>query len=643
MGVSSFGGAVMEYKKQILFVWDDNGKKYLEELERNPFGTKVVSCEASLFLTHPENFLPDIEHVVVAAGMAIIKQVIMLNEAWDFSLAFLPLESQKQLIRLLDLSTKSEHNIEIALNDDAKEIDLIECNGALVEFKATIGNIPLIGLVSQSGKPWLFFKNLKEGVIQFFKIHLQQFEIETANGKKIKTAASGVFVLEHGRQSILSRMILSDHSRRDGQVLLVLVSPFSVIEYIKFLFSIITFSSNKKNLPDAIGIIKSREITVNAVESQEAVLDEYSSVSLPAKFQIMDHSLRINAGKKFWEENVKKSPDKETVKIDNLPDEKEMHKYLHSHIPFFSYASEERFKELFLSLRLDAVTNMHYVVLMILSTLLASIGLFANSSAVVIGAMLLAPLMAPIVSFAMGMLRADEKMLEYSLLKIVTGIALALGASAAVALLLPELALTNEMRARINPNLLDMGVAIFSGVAAAYSKSFKEIAQSLAGVAIAVALVPPLSVAGIGLGQGNMDIFFGALLLFFTNLVGISVAATLTFQLLGFSNVVKSRKSMLIVSALLIATVFPLFFSYNKIIKSYEMEKFIQHSRFLVNDKYVIIKTASVVDRGNVVVVDLTLFVRESLIRQDLELLKQKLQNQIKKKLFIRANVEYIL
>jgi len=633
----------MEYKKQVLFVWDDNGQKYLEELDKNPFGTKVVDCEASLFLTHPENFLPDSEHVVVAAGMTVIKQIIMLIESWDFSLAFLPLESQKKLIRLLDLSSKCEDNIETALSDDAKEIDLIKCNGALVEFKATIGSIPLIGLVSQTGKPWLFFSNLKEGVTQFFKIHLQQFEIETANGKKIKTAASGVFVLEHGRQSILSKMILSEHSRRDGQVMLVLVSPFSVIEYSKFLFSIITFSSNKKNLPDGIGIIKSREITVNAVRSKEAVLDENSSVSLPAKFKVMDKRLRINAGEKFWEENVKKSPDKETVKIDNLPDEKEMQKYLHTHIPFFSYASEERFKELFLSLRDDAVTNMHYVVLMILSTLLASIGLFANSSAVVIGAMLLAPLMAPIVSFSMGMLRADEKMLQHSLFKIAAGIVLALLASAGVAALLPELALTSEMRARINPNLLDMGVAVFSGVAAAYSKSFKEIAQSLAGVAIAVALVPPLSVAGIGLGQGNMGVFFGAFLLFFTNLVGISIAATLTFQILGFSSVVKSRKSMLIVSMLLIATVFPLFFSYNKIIQSYKMETFIKQSRFLVNDKYVIIKAASVAERGDVMVIDLTISVREALKRRDLEILKQKLQDQVEHKLFIRAQVEYIL
>ncbi len=633
----------MEYKKRVICVWDDNGRQYLEKLKANAFDTEIVDCEASLFLNHPEKFLPDIEHIIAAVGRDLILQLVRLRDHWDFTLAFLPNSSQRTLIKMMDLSTDLDHNIDIALRDDAKAIDLISCNGALVELKATIGTIPLIGLSGHAHTPWEFLKDIRLGLAQFFKMHLQQFEIETANGKKIKTAASGVFVFEHGRQSTLSRMMQYDHSRRDNQVMLIIVSPFSVVEYMRFLFAVIISPGKGEKIPDAIGVIKSREITVRASSSKEVVLDERSSVGLPVTFKIMDQKLKVNAGPKFWEENSKQSSDKETIKIDNLPDEKEMKRYLHSHIPFFSYASEDRFKELFLSLRKDAETNMHYIVLMLLSTLLATIGLFSNSSAVVIGAMLLAPLMAPIVSFAMGMLRADERMIEYSLMKITVGIGLALLASAGVALLLPELALTDEMRARINPNLLDMGIAVFSGMAAAYSKSFKEIAQSLAGVAIAVALVPPLSVAGIGLGQGNMDVFYGAFLLFFTNLVGISLAATLTFQILGFSSVVKSRKSMLIVSALLIATVFPLYFSYRKIIESYHLEKFIQQSRFLVNDKYVIIKEVSVVDRDDVTLLDLTLSVREALDRHDLEMLKQRLQEQVEEKLFIRAEVEYIL
>ena len=87
---------------------------------------------------------------------------------------------------------------------------------------------------------------------------------------------------------------------------------------------------------------------------------------------------------------------------------------------------------------------------------------------------------------------------------------LALGAAAMTAFICPYDPITPEMQARLNPSLLDLAVAIIAGIAGAYTKSFKEILQSLAGVAIAVALVPPLAVAGIGLGRMDMFIFGSA-------------------------------------------------------------------------------------------------------------------------------------
>ncbi len=95
--------------------------------------------------------------------------------------------------------------------------------------------------------------------------------------------------------------------------------------------------------------------------------------------------------------------------------------------------------------------------------------------------------------------------------------------------------LTPEMQSRIEPTLLDLGVAIISGIAGAYAHAKEEIAKSLAGVAIAVALVPPLSVVGVGVGWGDWTVAGGALELFATNLVGIALAASLTFMILGFA------------------------------------------------------------------------------------------------------------
>ena len=136
----------------------------------------------------------------------------------------------------------------------------------------------------------------------------------------------------------------------------------------------------------------------------------------------------------------------------------------------------------------------------------AAVGLFLDSAAVIIGAMLLAPLMTPIVSLAMGVLRGDHSLQKNSAIKIIVGVVIALLASACFSLLFPHKPVTSEMLARINPTLLDLAVAVLSGIAAAYAKSYREIIQNLAGVAIAVALVPPLAVAGIGIGNLDLSI-----------------------------------------------------------------------------------------------------------------------------------------
>ena len=157
------------------------------------------------------------------------------------------------------------------------------------------------------------------------------------------------------------------------------------------------------------------------------------------------------------------------------------------------------------------------------------------------------------------------------------------------------------------------------------------------------ALVPPLSVAGIGLGYGEFNVFFGAFLLFFTNLVGIILAAVVTFQILGFSNVVKSKKSVAFVFALILAVSYPLYISYDQIIQQYNISKMLKEQRFIVNNKYIIINEANIVFHGDVKVLNLSLAIRESLSREDLEELKKSIQLLFDTKLFIKTKVEYIL
>ena len=181
------------------------------------------------------------------------------------------------------------------------------------------------------------------------------------------------------------------------------------------------------------------------------------------------------------------------------------------------------------------------------------------------------------------------------------------------------------------------------GIGAAYTKSYKKIYQSLAGVAVAVALVPPLAVSGIGICHGEFYIFFGAFLLFLTNLVGITLSATFTFLVLGYSAALKIKKSFLAILLVLLTISYPLYLSFNQIRQNHLFSKALKQERYLVNGKYIIISGARISSIGDVIVLDLDLTVRDELSREDFKLLKEIIQAHFRKKVFIRADIDYIL
>ena len=183
------------------------------------------------------------------------------------------------------------------------------------------------------------------------------------------------------------------------------------------------------------------------------------------------------------------------------------------------------------------------------------------------GDMILAPLMAPVISLAMGIARTDTRLIRSSLRTLGTGSILAIGCAAMFALLTPLQTITTEMDSRLHPSLLDLLVALLSGVAGAYATAKEQLAKSMAGVAIAVALVPPLAVAGIGIGWANPDMIIGASLLYLTNLIGIMLAASLTFLVLGFAPVSRARNTLAMSLGLLVLISIPLGLSFHTLIQ----------------------------------------------------------------------------
>jgi uncharacterized hydrophobic protein (TIGR00271 family) len=168
------------------------------------------------------------------------------------------------------------------------------------------------------------------------------------------------------------------------------------------------------------------------------------------------------------------------------------------------------------------------------SAVLASIGLDVGSAAVVIGAMLISPLMGPILGVGLAMGVTDRTFLQRSLRELGLATLLVLAVSGLYFLLSPLANPTSELVARTRPTLLDVGVAFFGGVAGIVAGSRREPSIAIPGVAIATALMPPLCTAGFGLATGNWSFFFGAFYLYGLNAVFIGASTFLVVRFLRF-------------------------------------------------------------------------------------------------------------
>jgi uncharacterized hydrophobic protein (TIGR00271 family) len=172
--------------------------------------------------------------------------------------------------------------------------------------------------------------------------------------------------------------------------------------------------------------------------------------------------------------------------------------------------------------------------ILICGAMLASIGLDTNSSAVIIGAMLISPLMSPILGIGLSFGISDRELLASAVKNFAVAVGISLFTATFYFLLTPLGEPTLEMAARTKPTLLDVGVAIFGGVAGIVSNSRREKTNAIPGVAIATALMPPLCTAGYGLASGDIAYFLGAFYLFFINAVFIALSTFVMVRFLKF-------------------------------------------------------------------------------------------------------------
>ncbi|OEH91075.1 TIGR00341 family protein [Bacillus solimangrovi] len=187
------------------------------------------------------------------------------------------------------------------------------------------------------------------------------------------------------------------------------------------------------------------------------------------------------------------------------------------------------------SIRKEAKPDTYYYVMVVLSCSVATYGLLSNSTAVIIGAMLIAPLMNPILGSALALINGNNKLLRVTIKAEFIGASIAVILSALLTLLLPVSDLTPEILARTEPTLIDLIIALASGAAGTYAICYRSGA-TLPGVAIATALMPPLCVVGISIAKQEFQYAAGALLLFLANMVAIIVIGIIIFKIAGFTN-----------------------------------------------------------------------------------------------------------
>ncbi|MBU1557927.1 DUF389 domain-containing protein [Patescibacteria group bacterium] len=172
--------------------------------------------------------------------------------------------------------------------------------------------------------------------------------------------------------------------------------------------------------------------------------------------------------------------------------------------------------------------------MMALSVLTAVLGILLESVAIVIGSMLIAPLLSPILSLSLGVTTADSDLMNRSLLTIVKSLFVGVSVSAVATLLFAGGKLPETLIISSEPSLLYVAVAIVAGFAASFALVKPKLNETLPGVAIAVALVPPISLIGIGIAQWSWITITEAFLLFGLNALGIIFAGMVTFSLMNF-------------------------------------------------------------------------------------------------------------
>lgn len=488
-----------------------------------------------------------------------------LEQEWEVGI--LPHPEARQVMAALGVKGELEKVFAHYLQVQPIEVDALTCNDELVFSSVVIGRVLALRPydINRPQTNWSLLTGALKGLA---KLSLKPYKLTTEKEREISIAALGLVVIGQTQSALVGRSFSEDLGIADGRLSLLALAPRSIASYLWFILRLLwPRKIQLSQLPTSLSLIQTGRLHVTAPEGAEYLLDGKPVHASEIELTVLEKRLQVLPGPALIPRpEESRVTDKERVRLNHAPVEEGASALVEKRLPLFSHATEEEYRDLFVSLRDSARASSSYKVLMVLSVLLALVGMYANSPPVIIGAMILAPLMSPVVSLAMGLARTDSSLIGGSLRTLGVGVGWGLACTLLVAWVMPLETPTLEMKARMSPNLLDLFVAIISGVAGAYASAKEEIAKSLAGVAIAVALVPPLAVTGIAFGWGEWAMAGGALLLLITNLVGIAVAASMTFLVMGFAPFKRARAGLGVSLLLILLISAPLSLSFSHVV-----------------------------------------------------------------------------
>jgi len=283
-----------------------------------------------------------------------------------------------------------------------------------------------------------------------------------------------------------------------------------------------------------------------------------------------------------------------------------------------------------------------FYLMLSLSSAISTFGLIDNNAAAIIGAMIIVPLIRPTVGIAYAMVMANRRLLRQSGLTAITGIMAAVVIAFLIASLIGSRTLNPEIMSRTSPTLIDLGIALGAGIAAAFAYTRQSVADTLPGTAVALALVPPLGVIGIGLATWHIALIKGASILFLTNFVGIIFSGSLVFLFQGYGTIARAQQGLVVTILALLLLGVPLGYQLRNFLAASNVRTNIEK---LIRDRQVVfankeIRSVEVASQSNSLLVKLEIETqRNSISTQQLKAAQAFLSKELEKPVTLRVKV----